>query len=1024
LKIAAARALCALAASLPLFALSPSDYAPDTPEPGSIEAIAAATTEPRFLSPWVAYVPESASVPSPGDFLGHIAGAPGELSRTAQVYGYFRALDAASPRVHVEVIGKSEEGRDILLAAVADEAGIADLARLREATALLADPRRCDQACMESALPRSRTIYYLNGGLHSTETGSPEMLMELAYRLAVSERPEIRAIRERLIVLMNPVSEPDGRDRTVDWYYRFVKGKTDYDNLPETSPPYWGKYVFHDNNRDTHQRGLALTRAIQDMFLRWHPQVMHDLHESVPFLLVWTGTDPQNIHMDPIVIAERMQMSFQEVRALSSLGMPGAWTWGFGDAWAHLYVDSVALHHNAVARGYETFGIGTADTMDVRLDLRGEEYLDRPVTRRNWYRPWPPPRQFRWSLRNNTNYMQTGVLSILQYSSLHAPEILRDFYNKGKRAVARGAAEPPYAFAIPERQDDRGRLATLINLLRAHGIEVSRARTAFQAEEKAGGAAGGPAEAGATAGDKEPTGREFAAGTFVVRLDQPYRGYAIDLLEPQDYPAGEADQEPYDDVSWSLPVHFGVQVTRLDDPRVRQVALDLVTTPVKYAGRVDGQGPAFLMRDSGQEALLAARHRLSRLRVEAAEEPFKHGGAEYPAGSWLLPVQKGLREALESAATELGLDFESARELPAVRRHALELPRFAVFAAWEDTQAAGWVRMLFDQMRIAYTYISDDDIKRGGLDGRFDVILYPHTNLSLARLVQGIDPRHGPMPYTQTKEYPTHGLPLASPDITGGLTHRGVANLAEFVERGGVLITLGGASAIPIEGGFVRYMRRARTENLSTPGVEIRARFSRADHPIAYGYPRVTSVMREDFPLYETREADLGRVVLQWGLEPLRYYDKKTKGDGDWAEGAREVRDAEEALKRERKRDSEQAAAEHGAGGAAPNGSGASGEAEADGEADGDDESLVVSGGGKGVEGLEGKPAILDLPLGRGRVVAFNFDPIHRLMTRSDFRLVWNAILNWNDFPPTPANPPGAASRIQRKELAGAPSSP
>jgi len=1012
LKTAATCALCALAACLPALALSPSDYAPDTPEPGSVEAIAAATTEPRFLSPWVAYVPESRDVPSPADFLGHIAGAPGELSRTAQVYGYFRALDAASPRVHLETLGKSEEGREILLAVIADETGIAELARLREATALLADPRRCDAACAERTLPTARPLYYLNGGLHSTETGSPEMLMELAYRLAVSERPEIRAIRERLIILINPVSEPDGRDRTVDWYYRFVKGKTDYENLPETSPPYWGKYVFHDNNRDTHQRGLALTRAIQDMFLRWHPQVMHDLHESVPFLLVWTGTDPQNIHMDPIVIAERMQMSFQEVRAMSSLGMPGVWTWGFGDAWAHLYVDSVALHHNSIARGYETFGIGSADTMDVRLDLRGEEYLGRPVTRRDWYRPWPPPRQFRWSLRNNTNYMQTGVLSILQYSSLHAPEMLRDFYNKGKRAVERGAAEPPYAFAIPERQEDRGRLAALINLLRDHGIEVSRARSAFRVEEKPGTTAGGAGAADSDAGKERPE-RELPAGTFLVRLDQPYRGYAIDLLEPQDYPADEADQEPYDDVSWSLPVHFGVEAVRLDDPGVRAVPLEPVTAPVKYTGKVEGEGPVFVLRDSGQEALLAARHRLARMRVEAAEQPFTLGGADYPAGSWLLPAQKGLREALESAAAELGLDFDSARELPAVRRHPLDLPRVAVFAAWDDTQAAGWVRMLFDEARIPYTYISDDDVKRGGLDSRFDVILYPHTNLSLARLVQGIDPRHGPIPYTQTKEFPTHGLPLASPDITGGLTHRGVANLNEFVQRGGVLITLGGASAIPIEGGFVRYLRRAKTEDLSTPGAEIRARFSRPDHPIAYGYPRETSVMREDLPLYETREADLGRVVLQWGLEPPRYYDKKVKGDGVWAEGAREVIDAEEALKEERRRDSKRPAAGRGAGGVAADGSGASGAADesgASGETGGDDESLVVSGGAKGVEQLQGKPAILDIPAGRGRVVAFNFDPIHRLMTRSDFRLVWNAILNWNDLPAPPPNPPGAAA--------------
>jgi hypothetical protein len=929
---------------------------PDTPEPGSIAAIAAATTDPRFLSPWVAYVPEHPAVPSPADYLGHIAGAPGVLSRTAEVYGYFRALDAASPRVRVETVGRSEEGRDFLLAIVADETALRDIDRYREATARLADPRRCDAACLEATLAYARPIYYLNGGLHSTETGSPEMLMELAYRLAVSERPEIRAIRDRVIVLINPVAEPDGRDRAVDWFYRHLKGKTDYAALPETSPPYWGKYVFHDNNRDAHQRELALTRAVQDAFLRWHPQVVHDLHESIPLLLIWTGTGPYNVQMDPILIGEWHQMAFHEVRTLSSLGMPGVWTWGFGEGWGHMFLDSVAVNHNAIGRGYETFGITSAETMEVRLDLRHEEYAGVPVTRRTWYRPWPPPRTFRWSLRNNTNYMQTGVLSILQYSAAHAREMLRDFYRKGQRAVERGRTEKPYAFVIPENQADRARLALLINKLREHGIEVSRATRAFQAEEI-----------------------EAPAGSYVVRLDQPYRGYAIDLLQAQDYPAKEAPHDPYDDVSWALSHHYGVEVTRVDDPRVRDVPLEPVVSEVRYPGRVEGEGPVYLLRDTGQEALLAARYDLARFRVEAAARPFTHGGADYPAGSWILPAQRGLREALGPVAAARGLDFVSAPAAPAVERHALDPPRLAVLATWRDTQAAGWVRLHFDRERIPYAYILDEDVKRGGLEERYDVILFPHTRASLQRIIQGIDPRHGPLAYTRTAAFPSHGTPTSSPDVTGGLTYRGVANLHDFVRRGGVLVTFGAASALPLDGGFVRDIRRARAPNLHTPGVEIRARFARPDHPLAYGYPGTITVFREDLPLYEAPEFRTGLTVLQWGTKPPRFADDKARRDGEWAEAGREEAPGP-------------AAAEGGPAGAA--GGPAEGAARPP--------ALVVSGGMRGEEELEGKPAILDVPVERGRVVAFNFDPIHRLLTRSDFRLAWNAVLNWNDLPATP----------------------
>jgi hypothetical protein len=950
--------VAALAAS-PATASDPA-HAPDIPEPGSVEAIAEATTDPKFLNPWVSYVPESSSVPSPTDFLGHIAGAPGELSRTADVYGYFRALAAASPRVAIEAIGRTEEGRDIILATIADDEAIRNLSSYRGATARLADPRDCDERCMEDTLETARPVYYLNGGLHSTETGSPEMLMELAYRLAVSEQPMIRSIRDRVIVLINPISEPDGRDRAVDWYYRYLKGKTDYDNLPEISPPFWGRYVFHDNNRDSYQRALAVTRAVQDTFFRWHPQVVHDLHESIPFLLVWTGTGPYNVNMDPISVGEWHQMAFNEVRALSSLGMPGVWTWGFGEGWGNNFLDSMATNHNAVGRGYETFGIGSADTMDVRLDLEYEEYVGIPVTRRTWHRPWPPQRNFRWSLRNNTNYMQTGVLSILHYTSLHGEELLRDFWRKGHRAIELGISTPPYAFAIPEDQLDRGRLAAMLNLVRDHGIEVSRTNDAFEA------------------GD-----RKLPPGTFLVRLDQPYRGFAMDLLAPQDYPADEAAYDPYDDVSWALPIHFGVDTIRVDDPEIRKLATTPVTEPVTYSGRVEGSGPVFLLRDTGQEALHAARHRLARYDVKVAERAFSHDDREFPAGSWVIRGGRSLRDALDRVATELDLDFESAPDTPSVPMHPIDLPRLAVLHTWNDTQAAGWVRMLFDQSKIDYELINDDDIKKGRLNRRFDVILYPHTYNSLKSVIQGIDPKHGPMPYTRTREFPSHGTPDSSPDITGGLTFRGLANLQEFVEDGGVLVTLGGASNVVFEAGLARGVHAAPTEDLHTPGVEIRARFLRPDHPIAYGYPETTSVFRQDLSLHQTREADLGWVVLQWGVEPLAYHDEKSKNDGPWGVG-----DELEPIAKQTESESA------------------------------DQQPMVVSGGMRGESDLEGRPAILDIPVGRGHIIAFGFDPIHRTLSRSDFRLVWNALLNWNDLPEPSANPPairGSTSSISAK---------
>src|SRR5215469_8802690 len=420
----------------------------DIPEPGSAAAIAAATTDSHYVSPWVSYVPESSSVPSPEKFFGRIMGAPGELVGTEKAYAYARALAAASPRVRVFTIGRSEEGRDIVLIAIADEAGIRDLDRLKAATAALADPRRTDAAAAEQLIASARPIYYFNAGLHSDESGSTESVLELAYRLAVSEQPMIRRIRENLVVLINPVSNPDGRDKQVEWFYRYLKGKTEQATLPRQAPPYWSHYAYVDINRDAHQQVHETTKAVYRMFFDWHPQVIHDLHESIALLLSWNGTNPINEHVDPLSYAEALELSFHEVRTLTAFGMPGVWTWNFGDDFEHLYLESVAMNHNSTGRGYETWGNSSAETM------RSEQPDSN--TSVEWYRPLPAPAvaSFLWSARDNVNYNETAMLAALDSTAQQANTLLRNYYLKGLHSYRKGLDEAPFGFVIPAGQGD------------------------------------------------------------------------------------------------------------------------------------------------------------------------------------------------------------------------------------------------------------------------------------------------------------------------------------------------------------------------------------------------------------------------------------------------------------------------------------------------------------------------------------------------------------------------------------------
>jgi len=902
--------------------------APDVPEPGASEAIAAATTDPQFVSPLVSYVPQSASVPSPEKFFGRIMGAPGELTGTEKAYSYARALAAASPRVRVFTIGKSEEGRDIVMFAIADEAGIRDIEHLKSATAALADPRHVDQAAAEKLIAASRPIYYFNAALHSDETGSTEAMLELAHRLAVSEQPLIRKIREQLVVLINPISNPDGRDKMVDWFYRYLKGKTDRNTLPRQSPPYWSKYTFVDINRDTHQQTHETTKAVHRMFHEWHPTVVHDLHEGVPFLMTWNGTGPYNPNIDAITYTEFLELSMHEVESMTAMGMPGVSTWNFGEAFAHLYLDSVAMNHNSIGRGYETFGNGSAETE--------KRSISPGATTMEWYRPLPAPREVTWSARDNLNYQETGALIALDDAATHSKQMLRNFYKKSWDSWQKGLTQAPYAFLIPADQGDPTRVAQMVARLMAQHIEVSRAESAIQLKDGS-----------------------YPAGTYVVRLDQPYRNYAVDLLTPQHYP--KDGEPPYDDVSWELPANYHLQALPTADASIHDAAVAVLKDPPQATGRVTGTGPTYLLKDSGQESLLAGRYRLANFEIQIAEHEFEQEGVKFPAGSWILSDQPGLHDAVETAAAELGLDFIQTSTAPNVTRHKAPAPRIGVWVPWADTDSIGWIRYSLDQRKVPYTYLRDEDIRAGNLRSKIDVLLYGHVDLELPEQIEGLPKAWSPMPFKKTQQTPSFGTPAESDDITGGIGYEGLAQIQRFIEGGGLMVTLGSGSMLALEGGLVRFVRRssggvprsaaggggsssaaAQQASTRTPGAHVRVTFDRPHHPIGYGYPTHTWVFRQNFPLYNTPRRwlrmaycttcldgpeDRSGIVMEWG--------------------------------------------------------------------DSENKDFVVSGQAWGEENLIGRPAILDMTVGKGHVVAFNFNPMHRDLNRGDQRLLWNAILNW-----------------------------
>ncbi len=560
-----------------------------------------------------------------------------------------------------------------------------------------------------------------------------------------------------------------------------------------------------------------------------------------------------------------------------------------------------------------------------------------------WYRPWPPDETVVWSLRNNTNYMEAGVLSALEYTADHAAELLHDFWIKGNRSLEKGRTEAPYAWAFPETQRDPGRLAYLINQLRRHHIEVHR----LDADWKKGD-------------------RSFPAGTWIVRMDQPYRNAAVNFLEKQNFPADEPNP-PYDDVAWTFPLVYGVEGSKIDDAGILEAKMTAVSEDVRPEGSVSGRGSLFLMADTGQNAVLQARLLLGDGKVSVAEEAFDAAGKHYPAGSWIL---QGSRDQVESLAKRTGLSFQATGKAPEVGTHEIDIPRIAVFHTWTSTQDAGWVRYLFDQEKLPYTLINPDDLKQGGLGRRFDVILVPNLWGNFSRMVHGIDPKYGPLAYTTTPRYPSHGIPDGSDDITGGMGLSGLMHLQDFVREGGLLITLANGGTLAVDGGMVRGVRNA-SQGISSPGSEVTAKVLAPSHPLTYGYETMTSVFRGNGPVFDVDASERERVILQFGTKEVEAANEpRITSIDDQTDQAKAKKSGETKPKEE-------------------------------------GPELVQSGFVKGKELLDGKPAVLDEPAGQGRVVIFNFNPLHRYINHSDFRLVYNLLLNWNDLAP---RGPGSAS--------------
>lgn len=830
----------------------------------------------------------AAPVPTPEQVFGFKPGADRTLADFAQITEYFRRLDAASDRVQLFTIGKTAEGREMILAAISSEQNLRKLARHRDIARQLADARGLTDEAARALAREGRAVVWIDFGLHATEVAHGQVSSEVAWTIATGETEEIRRIRDNVIFVTVPVMNPDGLDIVANWYRSNVG--TPYETSP--LPVLYQKHAGHDNNRDWFMQNLPETRNIsRQLYREWLPQLLYNHHQSgLASPRIWTPPmdDPVNPNMHPLINRGISLLGVGIMQRLEQEGKAGAQGYSTYSNWWNGGMRSTPCFHNIVGILTETASGRFATPVEIsaaqlpKALASGEDAM-LPST---WNpSPW---KGGTWRLRDQMDYMMTATMAVLRLGADYREDWLYNRYQMARDQVAEGKKGSPYAYVIPPDQHDWPTAVRLAEILDMGAVEVHRARGAFIAD-----------------------GRSYPAGSFVVLMAQPHRGYAKDLLEPQRHPdrrqgPGGPPKRPYDMAGWTLSYQMGVRAEAIKE--AFSADLDAVSGPAAFAaalgGGVEGSGPAFAIDRRSNHAVRAAMRLLKN-------------GARLGLTSSAFIVEGAGADAVGPIANELGVVARAASSSAGAR--PVRGPRVAIYKSYEASMDEGWTRYVLEQFEIPYVNIVNRDVRAGNLRARFDAIILPDQ--SAEQILNGHAP--GSMP----------------PEYVGGIGVEGAAALKAFVEAGGTLVAIDSASAVPIQffGIPVRDgLEGVRNTEFYCPGSLLRLKVD------------TTEALTAGMPAEQAAFFVNGRA-FDLGPTPRGFEGEGARG-GTAPEGVR-------VLARYAEQD------------------------------------LLISGWINGASRIAGKPAAVEVALGRGRVVLLGFGAQFRGQPHGTFKWLFNPIL-------------------------------
>lgn len=843
------------------------------------------------------------NVPTPKEFFGFNVGDDYKLANYTQAEAYFKKVAAASDRVLLKEIGKSEEGRNQYVMVISSPANLKKIDRYKEISQKLARAENLtDQEAAKLAL-EGKPIIWIDGGLHATETVGAQQLLETYYALTSRTDAETMRILDDVIILLSQVN-PDGQELVSNWY---MAGNDD-SKRNMSIPRLYQKYVGHDNNRDFFMNNMSESANIsRQQYIEWMPQIIYNHHQTSPAGAVVAGPpyrDPFNFAYDPLLITGIDGVAASMINRLNAEGKPGytRLSGSVYSTWWNGGLRTTPYFHNMIGLLTEI----TGNPAPTTIPLVPQRLIPNNAT------PYPVLPQV-WKFRQSIDYSVSLNYGVLDYASRFGDKLLLNMYTMGRNAIEKGnkdtwtltpkyiaAIESNYSkdrkagnvpagpggaqvpmkyyddvlknpiyrdargYVIPANQKDFPTAVKFINSLLKSGVLVEKATASFTAN-----------------------GKTFPAGSYIVKTNQAFRPHVLDMFEPQDHPndfqyPGGPPVRPYDAAGWTLAYSMGVEVERviekLDGPFERVGYGVLQAMPAKT---VATSSAGYLLSANVNNSFIAVNQLLKAgipvSRINKAQD-------NMPEGSFYTTA-KG-REVLKKAGMDFGTDAKVVSKKPSDML-ALSKARIALFDQYGGSMPSGWVRWIFEQFQFPFDVVYPQDIDKGNLNAKYDVILF----------IDGGIPQVGPAGPSRGGRGPNpEDVPEEFRNRIGSITaDKSIPALKSFIENGGNVVAVGSSAVLayhlnlPVKNALAE-TKDGKEVNLPGEKYYIPGSLLKAyvDTKLAanWGLPAEVDVVFDSSPVFKL---DAGAEAK--GVKPLAWFGKEDALRSGWAWGQSYLKD-------------------------------------------------------------------------------------------------------------------------------------